>query len=266
MRTACCVLIFASFGFGQQFEVASIKPSDPNPTNRLFVGMKADAGTVHYSNITLRDCLRAAYRVRDFQIQGPDWMSTARFEIIAKLPAGASMEQIPEMMQALLAERFGLVLEHGTKEQSVYALVAGKDGPKLKPPVALPDTSETVLGVDGRPRQMITIGIPTSGIVIHGSAASLATMVDAISRFTLKPVVDMTGVQGQHQFDLTFEPETMGSFSSPRVSQDGSPIVPGDPAPPLSAAIQEYGLKLETRKAPIEMLTVTHVEKTPTDN
>ena len=123
-----------------------------------------------------------------------------------------------------------------------------RTGWRLKPPVAMPDTAETVLGVDGRPRQMITIGIPTSGVVIHGSAASLATMVDAISRFTLKPVVDMTGVQGQHQFDLTFEPETMGSFQSPRVSQTAARSSPGDPAPPLSAAIQEYGLKLETRK------------------
>jgi uncharacterized protein (TIGR03435 family) len=106
---------------------------DPNPANRMFIGMKADAGIVHYTSITLKDCIRAAYRVRDFQIQGPDWMSSVRFDINAKLPAGASTEQIPEMMQALLAERFGMVLEHGTKEQTVYALVTGRDGPKLKP-------------------------------------------------------------------------------------------------------------------------------------
>jgi uncharacterized protein (TIGR03435 family) len=108
-------------GFGRQsgnkpaFEVASIKPSDPNPSNRMFTGMKADADMVRYTNITLKDCIPAAYRVRDFQIGGPDWMNSFRFEITAKLPAAASIEQIPEMMQGLLTERFGMVLQHGTK-------------------------------------------------------------------------------------------------------------------------------------------------------
>src|SRR5271167_4344529 len=113
---ACACLASLALGFAQQpgdkpaFEVASIKPSDPNPSNRMFIGLKADAGTVRYTNITLKDCIRAAYRVRDFQIQGPDWMNRVRFEITAKLPAAASMEQIPEMLQGLLAERFGMVL------------------------------------------------------------------------------------------------------------------------------------------------------------
>lgn len=266
MRTAGFGLIFATVAFGQQFEVASIKLTDPNPTNRLFIGMKADTGIVRYTSITLRDCIRAAYRVRDFQIQGPDWMSSVRFDIVAKLPAGASIEQIPEMMQALLQERFGMVLEHGTKEQSVYALLVGKDGAKLKLATAAPDPGETVLGVDGRPRQMIMIGLPTSGVMVRGPAASLPTIADAISRFTVRPVIDMTGLQGLYEFELTFEPETMGGFSRPTISQDGSPIAPGDPAQPLSAVVQQYGLRIEARKAPIEMLTVTHVEKTPTEN
>jgi uncharacterized protein (TIGR03435 family) len=156
-----CLASVAS-GFAQQtagkpaFEVASIKPSDPNPSNRIFVGMKADADRVLYTNITLKDCVRAAYRVRDFQIQGPDWMNSARFDINAKLPAGASVEQIPEMLQNLLTERFGMALQHGTKERSVYALVAGKEGPKLKPAVASTDNEEqTALGPDGKPRPAI---------------------------------------------------------------------------------------------------------------
>ena len=208
----------------------------------MFIGMKADAGMVRYTNITLKDCIRAAYRVRDFQIEGPDWMNSARFEITAKLPAAASIEQIPEMMQGLLAERFGMVLRHGTKEQSVYALVVGKGGPKLKPAAASADNqSVTALGVDGKPRQGILISFPSSGIVIHAPAASLATVAEAISRFTDRPVVDMARLEGQYQFELTFEPETIRGILDPRVGPDGSRMATGDPAPSASEAVLQYG-------------------------
>src|SRR5690242_335411 len=90
------------------FEVASIKPADPRLSNSFFIGMSADRAMVTYTNITLKDCIRGAWRVRDFQIAGPDWISKARYDISAKLPPGASADQIPEMLQGLLAERFRL--------------------------------------------------------------------------------------------------------------------------------------------------------------
>jgi len=149
----------------------------------MFIGMKADAGIVHYTNMTLKDCIRAAYRVRDFQIRGPDWLNSARFEITTKLPAGASPEQIPEMMRGLLAERFGLTLQVDSKEQSVYALAIGKNGPKLKPAVVKADNQpETALGPDGKPRQAILIGFEPSGIGIHASSASLAVLAEVNGR------------------------------------------------------------------------------------
>ncbi len=195
---SCALAVAAQPNPKLAFEVASVKPSDPNPSNRIFVGMNADTGTVHYTNIPLKDCIRAAWRVRDFQIQGPDWMNTARFEIIAKLPAGASTEQIPEMMQSLLAERFGLALQHDVKEQSVYALIVGKNGPNLQPAAVTTDHPPvSALGPDGRPRPAIMIEFPASGgVTIHAPAASLAAVVEIISRFTERPVVDMTGLEG----------------------------------------------------------------------
>ena len=83
----------------------------------MFIGMSADRAIVKYTNITLRDCIRGAYRVRDFQIVGPDWMTKARFEINAKLPPGASTDQIPEMLQALLEERFKLEIRREQKRR-----------------------------------------------------------------------------------------------------------------------------------------------------
>jgi uncharacterized protein (TIGR03435 family) len=116
MKSFATCAYFVSFGIAlaQQptdrpgFEVASIKPSDPNPSNPMWIGMSADPGMVRYTNITLKDCIRAAYRVRDFQIQGPEWIASTRFEISARLPTGASADQIPELLQVLLALGFGL--------------------------------------------------------------------------------------------------------------------------------------------------------------
>jgi len=87
--TLCCLLVCCGIAFAQQppakptFEVATIKPLDPNDS--VLVGMSADPSIVRYGNLTLRDAIRGAYKVRDFQIVGPDWMSTARFNIDAKL-------------------------------------------------------------------------------------------------------------------------------------------------------------------------------------
>ena len=80
----------------------------------------------------LKNLIQSAYRVKSYQVSGPAWLDSERFEIIAKLPEGASQEQVPEMLQKLLQERFGLKLHRETKELPIYALVVGKNGPKLE--------------------------------------------------------------------------------------------------------------------------------------
>jgi uncharacterized protein (TIGR03435 family) len=246
------------------FEVASVKASDPNPANSIFVGMAADPARVRYANITLRDCIRGAFRVRDFQIAGPEWMASARFEIDAKLPPGASTDQIPEMLQSLLAERFKLATRRGTKEMSVYALLVGNGGAKLKPTQAkLDDRTPLAMGTDGKPRAPVSFGGTTSGITINAPSSSLLTFVGVTSRFTARPIVDMTGIDGLYDFTLTFVPEV--SAGMPGGLRD-NPAGASDPAPTLSEAVKQYGLRIEPRKASIEMLIVTRIEKTPTEN
>ena len=92
------VLVFCGAAFGQQFEVASIKPAEPMPMGMMRIGMNADPGILRYTNVSLKDCIRAAYRVKDFQVEGPDWLGSARFDIQAKFPAGATEDQVPEML------------------------------------------------------------------------------------------------------------------------------------------------------------------------
>ncbi len=252
---------------GPRFEVASIKATDPNPSNPMFIGMSADGAMVKYTNITLRDCIRGAYRVRDFQIVGPNWMTSARFEIDAKLPAGASPDQIPEMLQALLVERFKLEIRREMKVHNVYALVVGNGGAKLKPAQAKTDgNSPKALGPDGKPRDLMMYGFPPGGVGITAPSASLASLVGLMSRFTARPVVDMTGITGQYEFKLIFAPETITTPLTGPGPRPDSAAVSVEPAQSVFDAVKQYGLRLEARKAPIEILTITHLEKTPTEN
>src|SRR5579863_1812994 len=218
--TICCLLVCCGVAFSQQppakptFEVATIKPLDPNSSP--LVGMSADPSIVRYGNLTLRDAIRGAYKVRDFQIVGPDWMSAARFNVDAKLPPGASTDQIPEMFQALLEERFGLTWRRETKEMEVYALLAGKDGPKLKAAEKQPENQQMAMGTDGKPRAMVSFGGSAASITVRAPSASLLTLVGVTTRFTKRPIVDETGIEGLYDFTLTFVPEDLTSLPGAR--------------------------------------------------
>jgi uncharacterized protein (TIGR03435 family) len=249
------------------FEVASIKAFDPDSAGQMWTGMSVDAGMVRYTNISLRQCIRTAYRVRDFQIEGPEWINDARFQIAAKLSADAQQSQIPEMLQTLLADRFKLSLRREMKEQSVYALVVGKDGPKLKrAEVTADDHAPASLGPDGKPRPLMGYQYLPAGVLVQAPAASLGSFAELLSKFTEHPVVDATGLDGQYEFHLTFAPESTRNLAPPgTVAPDGRELF-SEPATSIFNAVQPLGLRLERRKAPIEMLTITHVERTPTAN
>ena len=133
---------------------------------------------------------------------------------MAKLPAGSSQEQIPEMLQAMLAERFKLTLHRSTKEQSMYALVAAKSGPKLKAAEIQtkggPGQGEPTKDGAPPPRgAMMMMMMGPEGAHLRAPSATLSSLAETISRFTERPVIDMTGIQGQYDFDLVFTPETV---------------------------------------------------------
>src|SRR5277367_5843107 len=169
----CVAAGYAALAFAQApsplaFEVASIKPAGALDSmaiaqGKVSVGMKVDGAICSIGSFSLRDLIRTAYEVKDYQISGGDALGAAmnaqRFNIQATLPAGTTEKQVPQMLQTLLAERFKLVIHRDTKDQSVYALVIAKGGPKLKesepdPPAAevpqetpdAPKKGETVLG------------------------------------------------------------------------------------------------------------------------
>ncbi len=243
------------------FEVATVRAADPDLRDDIFVGMSADPSFVTYRNTTLRDAIRGAYKVRDFQIVGPDWLSTARFDIGGKRPAGATPDQIPEMLQSLMEDRFKLTFRREPKEMQVYAVVVGKDGPKLKKPEIQSANQLMAMGTDGKPRSAVMFGGSMSAMTVSAPNASLLTLVGVLTRFTARPVVDETGIDGLYDFKIIFAPETDAGL--PRGFQGNQA---SDLAPTLSEAVKQYGLRIENRKESIDMFVVTHIEKTPTEN
>jgi uncharacterized protein (TIGR03435 family) len=119
------------------FEVASIKPAPPLDPAKIMsgqahLGMNIDGARVDIGFLTLQQLILVAYKVKPHQLEAPDWLKEQHWDIVAKMPAGANKDQVPEMLQALLAERFKLTIHHINKEQSVYALTVAKSGLKLK--------------------------------------------------------------------------------------------------------------------------------------
>lgn len=250
------------------FEVASIRPGVAPDAEMIAIRMSAESSRIHYVNVSLRDLIRVAYRVMPFQVSGPDWLGN-RFNIEARYPAGATDDQVPEMLQSLLRDRFKLQLHNESKEHAVFALVVGKNGPKLKPSEVkatdYPDSPNRKPGTPVRGDIQI-MGSPT-GMHLKGPAITLSRLCETLSMFVDQPVVDQTGLKERYDIDLTFMPDNIrmrGGPGGPGQGADGG--AEAQPRVTLFEAVQDFGLKLEPRKAPLQMLIVDHIEKAPTEN
>ncbi len=291
------------------FDVASVKPAElPKPDGRGAIRIggpsggpgTSDPGRVHYPYMTLKNLITTAYDVKNFQVTGPAFLDTDRFEISATMPPDTTKEQFHLMLQNLLAERFKLTLHRETKELPMYSLVVAKNGPKMKEsvvappppkegdPPAPPPMGHITMGADGFP----DFGTPSrpgiQSIMMNGRARMIGTqqtMKDLADRLTAqlnRPVKDETGLTAKYNFTITYEPEPMGGrgpIGGPGPPAGGAMIAvapPGgggavpasdDPLPTLFAAVQsQLGLKLEAKKGPSELIIIDHAEKTPTEN
>src|SRR5260221_90014 len=131
MATAGLVVL-TSYAFGQSpaaFEVASIKP---NVSGSGHSSSHTSKGGVTMRNVSLKQCIEMAYDVKDYALSGPDWLSSEKFDIVAKPPSGTPDDQFRPMMQSLLGDRFKLAVRREPKTLSAYALVVGKNGPQLQ--------------------------------------------------------------------------------------------------------------------------------------
>ncbi len=308
---AGCLALAPLRAAGPEFEVASIKPS-PEITaelvrsGRLRMGMTIEHGRVDISGIPLGAILQAAFRVGQAQISGPDWMNSARFDIAAKMPEGAAEDQVPEMLQALFADRFKLTVHRETKDQPAYALVVAKGGIKAKEipvdaevPSLIPagDKSGAPLQTQVAPLggKLIRItrtsdgggvisGLKSAGIKImpqqdgrgmhlESPKITCAELATLLTELVNRQVVDMTETKSSYQISLDIALEDIVAQAQAQARDGaaaGQASTPTGSANPIGdaivAAVQKIGLRLDSRKVPTEMIIVDHLEKTPSEN
>jgi uncharacterized protein (TIGR03435 family) len=269
-----------------QFEVASIKPNKSGD-GRVMIGVQP-GGRFTATNVPLRMLIRNAYQLQDFQIVGgPDWLSTDRFDVIAKAEEGAgdafraaqsgepSRGQL--MLRALLAERFKLVAHTENREMPIFALVLARSDGKLGPQLQK-STTDCTGPAAGRGRgQMPPPGPPQPGerlpcgirvapgnMSVGGS--SLAQFASSLGMFVGRIVVDRTGLDGTYDFNLTWTPDQIANRppGAPDPLVNGVPIDPNGPS--IFTAVQEQlGLKLDSQKGPVSVLVIDRADH-PVEN
>jgi uncharacterized protein (TIGR03435 family) len=287
------------------FDVASVKTAVPPGREPMFCIVPCTFGerlTVVGSRVDIRfmslyQLIVTAYRIKPYQLTGPDWMRSQRFDIAAKIPDGVFKDRVPEMLQALLAERFKLSIHRNNKEQPVLALVVGKNGSKLQESTAeadapVPETpgSRALYTPQGDGRMLkdggfvVTGGAygpmrggrgPNGGMKIEFLKLTMPGLAEVLAPHVDRPVVDMTNLKGVHYLASENRPLSEGGGrkgggppEGGRVGGDG-PDSGRQPDPfgeALFTAIEKAGLKLESRKASVEMIVVDHLQKTPTEN
>jgi uncharacterized protein (TIGR03435 family) len=252
------------------FEVATIKAAAPPATSigpgggmRIAMLMGAhggpgtsDPGQITYSNMAIKNLVVDAYGVKTYQVSGPNWMDTERFDIVAKVPKGSSKDDVKLMLQNLLADRFKLTLHREKKDLPMYALVIGKSGPKMKEsPPDDPDAKDAAKdqGADDaaaqKTRQALENAVRSGGkdgampqlppgagrgtrmmmmpghMRLMATKQTMAQFAETLGNQMDRPVVDQTGLTKNYDFTLEFAPEGMVGRG-----------MPGMPPPPCRSS------------------------------
>ena len=222
----------------RQFDVAVIRPSLPNVVDsslQTFAG-----GRIKISNEPVKLLIRIGYGLQNSEIAGgPAWLESDRYDIEAKTgsPEKPKISQVGPLVQNLLADRFHLKFHREKREQTVYALIVAKGGPKLKPS----GEGETpgVINNDGK-------GLSQS----FATATSIDMLAKYVGNRLHQIVIDRTGLTGTYDFKLEWAPDEL----------------PDSQSPSLTTALREQlGLRLETQKAPVDVLVIDNIDR-PSEN
>ncbi len=240
------------------FEVASVKPVPPSvtPGSGSFY-YKVDDGRADMGGMSLDNLVRLAYR-DPWDLVEPDWLTNQTFELHAKIPAGVTKDQLPEMLQSFLAERFGLKAHHEERIIPVYAMTVAKDGPKFKesPPGDDANAGSCNGGFRKQCRQVTMqdfARILTQPTRLAARFPAFANMPGALDR----PVIDMTGLTAKYTFE--FVSGRVGAGRGADINPDAEIVTAAD-------ALKTLGLKLEPIKHTFDIIVVDHIERMPTDN
>jgi uncharacterized protein (TIGR03435 family) len=279
-----CLVLPAAAALAQTtpaFEVASVKPAAPLDFMKLAAGIqngqmpkigpRVDGARAEYTYMALKELIVVAYKVKAYQITGPDWIANQRFDIVAKLPDGASKDDAPKMLQALLEDRFKLAVHRESKEHPVLALVVGKGGPKMKEspaPEAIDEnaplkpgemkmdtadgpmritidqkTGSSTINMGAKGTASISMNAANQSMHLEASQVTMEGFADMLTQFSQgtgaggPQVVDMTGIKGNYQVALDFSLADLMAMA--RASGADVPAMPeagGGAARPADAA------------------------------
>jgi len=257
MRAAALLCTLFAFPLcAQTFEVAVMKlhpPGGPEGTSTTQTGGPgtADPTRLTIVNRTLHRLLIESYGLIGYQLKDPPELDQIRYDIVARVPAGATDQDVRVMMQNLLIERLQLKVRREHQVVPVYALVIAKGGPKFQP------SAEPIDPAKQRMARSTTAG---GAIQLTATAQTIPQLVSALFQQTDHPIMDMTGLTGKYDFTLTFLSRRANDLSS--TSPDAR-----DDAPAIFQALPaQLGLKLEPRKMPVDLVIVDSGRKVPIEN
>ena len=241
------------------FEVASVKPSPPPRPGQYGALVRggpgsSDPGMATFENFDMLSLVTMAYGIPSYRLSGPDWLSTTRFEIAAKIPPGATREQYRLMLQGLLAERFKLALHHESKVMPTYELQIGKNGSKLKESPVDPTAADA--GMQPPPRLASPPRGYSGAVTVALTKQPMERLVASLSGHLGQPVTDATGLKGNYDFRLHY---TLGLQAADAEAGNAEPTI-------FDAVQEQLGLKLVKKNAPVDILVIDHLEKLPTQN
>jgi len=218
----------------QKFEVASIRPAADGTRGTSFDMF--EGGLLRVTSVTLYSLIRSAWMLQSSQVSGgPGWLDSDRYDIEAKSgqPERIDTEHLQPLLQNLLVDRFALKFHWETRELPVYALVVDKSGPRLKPD---PDAPMTILNTRHGSGKARIIGTKIS---MEEFARSIGTELGRVA-------IDKTGLAGGYDVDFEWETEPAADSLSPSI---------------FTALREQLGLRLETQKAPVNVLVIDSVER-----
>ncbi len=249
LRAAAATVLIAAGALAQgpeaapSFEVASIRLAQGGG-GRGFEGgrelIQVGPAGLTLRRVTLRVCVAWANNVKEYQVNGPDWIDQQRYDIVTKATGPASEEQLRLMLGSLLADRFKLVSHRQTKEMGARILTVGKGGPKFKESQAEGEGS-------------IDPNLAKMEIVVRRTPIS--ELVNMLGKILRAPILDQTGLTGKYDITISIDKY---------IPDKATPV--DIISTVLTGIQQELGLKMENRKMPVDLVIIDSAERTPVEN
>jgi uncharacterized protein (TIGR03435 family) len=232
-----------------QFEVASVKRNNSGSRGLRFDG---SGGRYTVTNAPLKFLIQQAYKVQPFQIIGaPAWIDSERYDIEAKAEDAQRDKQIGPMLQSLLEDRFKAAVHGETRDLPVFFLTVAKNGSKLKAGPCL--TREPNTPVPPSQPQSSYCGYAGIGNgSIKGTGLRIEYLAEYLSGVLSRKVLDRTGLADGFDIDLKWTPD-ISTAAGDNPAPDGGPSI-------FTAVEEQLGLKLESGKAPIDVLVIDHID------